>query len=345
MVGRRMRLLGAALAIAVWAAGGPGVRAETVDIRLSHFLPPVHGLHKDFMEPWARELEQRSGGTVRVSVFPGSAALGNVAQQYDQVLAGVTDIAHGLVGIPRGRFPRTTLMDLPFLFSDADQATRTLWALYQDGLLSEEFKEVKVLALHCHNPGLFHTREVPVRTMEDLRGLRMRTPSPAISTMLAYLGATPVGMPPGQVYEALQRGTLDGAAFPWDPINSFKLAEVLDFHLNARVYTTCFYFVMNERSYEHLPEMARQAVDALSGDDLIARFGPWWEAWDAPGQEAAVARGNAILELDEAERDQWRQALQPMIGQWLDERTAEGIDDARAIYEAAQRYAEQFAPR
>ncbi|MBL27858.1 MAG: C4-dicarboxylate ABC transporter [Rhodospirillaceae bacterium] len=342
MVGWRMRLLGAVLAVAAFAVVAPA-RSETVDLRLSHFLPPVHGLHKDFMEPWARELEKRSGGTVRVSIFPGTAALGNVAQQYDQVLAGVTDISHGLVGIPRGRFPRTTLMDLPFLFSSADQATRSLWALYKDGLLGDEFKEVKVLALHCHNPGLFHTRDVAVRTMDDLKGLRMRTPSPAISAMLAYLGATPVGMPPGQVYEALQRGTLDGAAFPWDPVNSFKLAEVLNFHLDARVYTTCFYFVMNRRSYQHLPEAARQAIDDISGDNLIPKFGPWWDAWDAPGLKAAVDRGNTILELDDAERAQWREALQPMIEQWLDERTADGIDDARDIYRAARHYAEEFA--
>ena len=115
-------------AAAVGLAGAAGsAAAQEIELTLSHFLPPVHGIHTDFIEPWARELEERTDGRVAVEIFPGTAALGNVAQQYDQVVAGVTDIAHGLAGIPRGRFPRTSIMDLPFLTEDAGVASRTLW--------------------------------------------------------------------------------------------------------------------------------------------------------------------------------------------------------------------------
>lgn len=307
--------------------------AQEVQLKLSHFLPPVHGMHTDFMEPWARELEARTGGRVAVEIFPGGTQLGNVARQYDQVRAGVVDIAHGLHGIPRGRFPRTSIIDLPFLTESADAATRALWAIFPE-YLEEEYPGVKVLALHAHNGGLIHTREQPVRTMDDLEGLRIRTPSPAISMMLEYLGAVPQGLPPGQVYESLQKGVIDGTVFPWDPIKSFNLVEVLNYHLDARTYTVSFFFVMNRARYDSLPDDIRAVVDEISGDNLIPKFGPWWNAWDQPGLEAAEAAGNQIIELSDAERDRWRAELQPMIEAYLDEVEAQGVGNAREIYAA-----------
>lgn len=330
------RLIAAGLLGAIAALGTfTPAAAETIELKLSHFLPPVHGMHKDFLEPWARELEKRSGGTVKVTIFPGGTQFGNVAKQLDQVRAGVVDIAHGLHGIPRGRFPRTSIIDLPFLSKSADAATRALWAVYPK-YLTGEYKGVKVLALHAHNPGLIHTRAKQIKTMDDLKGLRIRTPSPAISEMLKFLGATPQGMPPGKVYENLQKGVIDGTVFPWDPVKSFKLAEVLKYHLDARAYTVSFYFVMNENTYNKLPADVRQAIDETTGDALIAKFGGWWNGWDAPGLAEAKKRGNVITALSDDERARWREALKPMIEGWLGKLEKDGVADAREIYAALQ---------
>ena len=331
------------LAGAAFAAGmtvGP-LQAADYELKLSHFLPPVHGIHTDFLQPWAEELASCSDGRVAVEIFPGGTQLGNVARQQEQVLAGVVDIAHGLHGIPRGRFPRTSVIDLPFLTESADAASRTLWALFPDHL-AEEYEGLKVLALHAHNGGLIHTRGSQVATMEDMRGLRIRTPSPAISMMLESLGAIPQGMPPGQVYENLEKGVIDGTVFPWDPVRSFRLAEVLEHHLDARAYTVSFFFVMNRRSYDRLPAEVQACIDAASGDALVSRFGDWWNAWDAPGLAAAEEKGNSVATLIDEERDRWRAALAPMIEAYLDELESQGVENAREIYAAAQDYVAQF---
>lgn len=331
------------LAGAAFAAGMMvgTLQAAEYELKLSHFLPPVHGIHTDFLQPWAEELASCSDGQVAVEIFPGGTQLGNVARQQEQVLAGVMDIAHGLHGIPRGRFPRTSVIDLPFLTESADAASRTLWALFPDHL-AEEYEGLKVLALHAHNGGLIHTRGTQVATMEDMRGLRIRTPSPAISMMLESLGAIPQGMPPGQVYENLEKGVIDGTVFPWDPVRSFRLAEVLEHHLDARAYTVSFFFVMNRRSYDRLPAEVQACIDAASGDALIARFGDWWNAWDAPGLAAAEEKGNSVATLSDEERDRWRSALAPMIKAYLDELESQGVENAREIYAAAQDYVAQF---
>ncbi len=233
---------------------------------------------------------------------------------------------------------------MPFLVQTADAASRTLWALYPD-YLEPEYKDLRVLALHAHNAGLIHTREKPVRTMEDMAGLRLRTPSVAIAMMLEQLGASPVGMPPTQVYENLQKGVLDGTVFAWDAVYVFKLYEVLGYHLDARAYTTSFFFVMNERRYRGLPDDVRAVVDELSGEPLVAQFAAGWDRWDEPGLKASKERGDPIISLSDEERARWREALEPVIDRYLSEVESKGVENAREIYTKAQEYVAQFENR
>lgn len=315
--------------------------ANPIQLKLSHFLPSTHPTQRDFLEPWAQELEARTNGQVKVQIFPAGSSFGHVAKQMDQVRAGVVDIAHGLSGIPRGRLPRTSIIDLPFLVRGADAASKTLWKLYPDYLKSE-YRGVKVLALHAHNAGLIHTGSKKVSTMDDLNGLRLRTPSLAISMMLESLGASPVGMPPTQVYENLEKGVIDGTVFTWEAVNGFKLYEPLNYHLDAKAYTTSFYFVMNERKYKSLPADVRKVIDEMSGETLVNRFGDWWKQWDQPGIDAATKKGNEITQLTDEQRDKWRERLAPMIEKYLAGLEQKGIRDAREIYQKAQEYVVEF---
>ncbi len=82
---------------------------------MSHHLPPVFGLHKDFLELFARQLEEESGGEIKVDVQMASSALGKITKQWDQTVDGISDMSFGLHGIPRGRFPCTQVIELPFL--------------------------------------------------------------------------------------------------------------------------------------------------------------------------------------------------------------------------------------
>ncbi|MBM9595404.1 TRAP transporter substrate-binding protein [Roseitranquillus sediminis] len=329
-------LAGAALA----ALALPAAAQETT-LKVSHYLPTVHGIHTDFIVPWTEAITECTGGEVQFEISAAGSQLGNVARQQEQVMAGVVDIAHGLHGIPRGRFPRTSIIDMPFLTDDAGAATYALWELLPE-YLAEEYQGLKVLALHAHNGGLLHTNGARVETMEDMQGLRIRTPSPAVSEMLSTLGATPQGLPPGEVYENLQRGVIDGTVFPWDPVKSFGLNEVLTNHLDFGAYTVSFFFVMNENSYDSLSPEAQACIDELSGDALVGKFGDWWDAWDAPGREEAEAAGHEIITLSDEERARWREALQPMIQSYLETVKSEGVDNAEEIYRAMQDKVAEF---
>lgn len=324
-----VRLLCAALCLAF---AGTSPAQEKVELKLSHYLPPTHGLHVDFTEPWARELEKRTNGKIAVKMFPGNSSLGNPANQLDQVKAGVTDIALGLSGIPRGRLPRTTIIDLPFMTDSADAASRALWAIYPK-FLADEYKGLKVLALFAHNPGLIATRDKKVASLADLKGLRIRAPSVETQALLNAAGASPVGMPPGQVYENMEKGVIDGAMFPYDGIRGFKVDELTKFIFDADLYTTSFYFVMNQKKYESLPADVRKAIDEMSGDVLVSKFGGWWDKWDKAGMDAVKARNVTVTEVSARDKEAYRRQLAPVIDQQLAELEKSGVSNARQIYE------------
>lgn len=309
-----------------------GAASAATTLKVSHFLPAVHGIHTDFIVPWTERVSACSDGELQFEVFPGGTRLGNVSKQQEQLIAGVVDIAHGLHGIPRGRFPRTSLIELPFMTEDAGVASETLWDLYPTHL-KPEYKGLKVLALHAHNGGLIHTADTKVESIEDMKGLRLRTPSPAVSAMLKELGAVPQGLPPGAVYENIQKNVIDGTVFPWDPVKSYGLNEVLNYHLDAGAYTVSFFFAMNQRRYDGLSDKARACIDRESGRALVGRFGDWWDKWDAAGRKEAKAAGHTITSLTDKERRRWREALQPVIDNYI-ARIGERVDNAREIYEA-----------
>lgn len=328
---------------AAFAAAG-GAQAQSVELKVSHFVPPTHGFHVDVLEPWLKDLEKRTGGKVQGRLFAGNSPFGKTENQADQVKQGVVDVAWGLNGIPRGRFLRSSIMEMPFVAESADAASRTLWAMLPS-TLAEDYKGFKVLALHCHNPGLFHTRAKELKSIDDVKGLRIRAPNYPTQKLLESLGAAPVGMPPTQVYENLEKGVIDGAVFPWDAIKGFRLEGQLKHHLDARVYTACFHVLMNEQKYAGLPADVKKAVDDTTGAAMVNRFGALWAKWDQAGVDAVKPRGNVIVPVTEAVREKWRAQLQPVTDGLLAELEKGGIANPKAIHDEMRQRGVAFSKK
>lgn len=319
------------------------LRAQQIKLDISHYVGPTHGIEVDMLRPWAENLREQTDGAVDFEIHNVSSALGKAERQADQARAGVTDIAFGLAGIPRGRFPHTSVIELPFVVEDARAGSATLWELHKTGKLGSEYDGFKVLGLMTHHGALFHSVNKPVRELADLKGMRVRSPGPAVNAMLESLGASPIGMPPAQIYESLQKGALDGVATTWDLVGAIKLNEVLKHHTDGKVYVAAFYIVMNPDSYSSLPQKAQQVIDETTGDAWLPQFGPWWDKWDAAGKADAVARGHEIIEVDEATRNRWREELKPMTDQYLDSLKAEGVENPRELYETTLALVEKHA--
>jgi TRAP-type transport system periplasmic protein len=314
---------------------------DKVEIKASTFVPPTHWFYSDILTQWAEEMQKRTGGQATVRLFAGNSPFGNVANQADQVAAGVTDVAIGLNGVPRGRLPRTLMMELPLVARTSAAGTRTLWSMRQSHL-ADDFKGFKLLGLNCSGGVGFFTREKKVERLDDLKGLRIRAPSSQIQAALQHLGAVPITMGPAQIYESLEKRTLDGVAMVYDGLVGFRLENLVKYYYPADMFVTCFHAVMNQRKYDSLPAGVKKAIDETTGDAWTEAFPAGWvKSEKATG---AIAKGKGVVEaaVDPKLVQQWRVQLKPVIDQQLADTEKQGVSNARAIYEEMLRRADQY---
>ena len=320
--------------IALVAYGIGAASAQEINLKFSHFLGPTSFFQVDLVQPWASELESKTGGRVKVEVLHGGTPLGRVTEQSAQVRAGTVDIALGLRGAEGDRFPGSSIIELPFLVKDSLSGSRALWALYQDGSLADEYKDYKLLALSVHDPGLIHTISKRVVNLADLKGVRLRSPNKSVSAALEHVGALPVFLLPNEVMPAVKEGRVDGIVTNWaNPLQGFN--DHMKFHTDTQFYASAFFIVMNKAKYASLPAEVRTTLDAMSGEALVTRFGNLWVQWARPVREGASAPGHEVIVPDAATMAQWRDGLRPVADRYLSDLSAQ-FPKARAVYEVLQ---------
>jgi TRAP-type C4-dicarboxylate transport system substrate-binding protein len=333
------RICGAVLALGALMGASP-VDAQEVTLRLHQFLPAQAPIPKEFLAPWAKKVETESKGRIKIELYPSLQLGGTPAQLLDQVRDGVVDITWVPPGYTPGRYPKAETFELPFIASNGEKNSPAGWEFYEKNL-KDEFKDVKILAVNTHGPGLIHAKGNGVRKLEDMKGLKLRGPSRIVNKLVETLGATPVGMPVTAMADALSKGVIDGTVVPWEVTTPLRIAELVNTHTsfsgNRSLYITFFVFAMNKAKYESLPPDLKKVIDDNSGAETSKWAGKTMDDGDAPGLEAAKKRGNALVTLDAAEMARWKKAAEPVIVDWVAEMKGKGIDgqilinDARAM--------------
>ena len=302
-------------------------------LNVSHYMPPDHGTHVDFIAPWAKAVEAATEGGVSVIVHDGSSPLGRLEDQYAQVTSGIVDVAHSPAVLPPGRFPLTLLLNLPFMVAGSDQGTRMLWRLLQSHL-ADEYAGLHVLALHADSGGVLHTRDRLIARLEDLAGMRLRCPPGPMEAVLTRLGAVPVPLNPPQIYAAATQQEIDGAVMAWDVLAYTRTDASFRYHTDTALYVSPLYFVMNGARWSSLPAPTQQAIDAVSGPALIRRLGEWWHRWESPGRTIALSPGHTVTQLSSAELSRWQRAAAACNESYVDSLVRAGIAGARDTYDA-----------
>jgi TRAP-type C4-dicarboxylate transport system substrate-binding protein len=330
----RRSLVLCAVALSVLAA--LPAAAQTVTLRLHQMLPPQATIPAKAIVPWAQKVEAESGGRIKVQLFHAMQLGGAPPQLFDQARDGVVDITWTVLGYTPGRFPKTEVFELPFMSGSAESSSKAIQE-YVEKFAADEFKDVKLIAVHTHGPGLFHTKQ-PVTGLESLRGMKVRGGSRIINNMLTKLGATPVGMPVPAVTEALSKGVIDGTTIPWEVTPALKVSELVKNHTTFAgkegLYTQTFAFSMNKASYDKLPPDLKKVIDNNSGQVAAALFGKAMDDGDKTGREIAVKAGNRITELELAEVQRWRRTASTVETDWVNEVKAKGIDGTKLASEA-----------
>ncbi len=339
--GKLLRVAGATAAASLLVASAAS--AQDVVLRLHQFLPPQAPVPAQVLIPWMEKIEAESGGRIAFEHYPSMQLGGRPPDLMDQVIDGVVDVIWTLPGYTPGRFPRTEAIELPFLMTNAAAASKTLWTLGEKYMFDTEYRDVKVIGMWVHGPGLVHSSD-PIRSPDDLSGVRLRAPTRVTNMMLNNLGATTVGMPVPAVAESLSKGVIDGTLLPWEVTAAIKTSELVSNHTEfpgAPLYTAAFVLAMNKDVYEGLPDDLRAIIDANSGLEFSAHAGDTSQKFDAAGRQVATDLGNIIIELTPEEIDVWKAAAAPTIDTWISEMADKDID-GQALYDEAQALMAEF---
>ena len=299
-----------------------------VELTYSIFFPATHG-NTILAAEWAKEIEKRTNGAVKITMFPG-ATLTPANQCYDGVVKGISDIGMSVLSYTAGRFPLTEVIDMPLGYTSGYQVTRLINAYYNK-FQPKEFDDVKILYLHGHGPGVLHTNKKPVAKLEDLKGLKIRCTGTS-SEVVKHLGGTPVAMPQTETYDALQKGVVDGVMSPVETLKGWKFAEVIKYTtLNyGSAYSIGFFVAMNKAKWNALPKDV-QAVIQKVNEEWIEKTGRAWDEFDKIGIETTKAKGNQLITLSKKEDERWAGQVVPILGNYVERMKGKGLPGEEAL--------------
>ncbi|HEV57903.1 MAG TPA: TRAP transporter substrate-binding protein [Phycisphaerales bacterium] len=284
-----------------------------IELSYSVFFPPAH-IQCQTAQAWAEEIGRRTGGKVNITVYP-AGTLTKAPQCYEGVVSGISDIGMSCFAYTRGRFPLLEGIDLPLGYPNglvATQVATEITRKYQP----QEVADTHLLYVHAHGPGILASRK-PVRTLEDLAGLKVRATGLS-SKIVQHLGATPLAMSQPETYEALQKGVVDATFCPIETLKGWKQGEVIESVTETSIigYTTAMFVVMNKAAWDKLSPDVQQVFNEVS-DEWVVKHGQAWDQADREGKAFVEDLQHQIITLDEAEQQRWRAAVQPVLDEYV----------------------------
>ena len=334
------------LAAGVLCALAAGARGQEVTLKFHHFNPPGTPAHQRILKPWADTIMAASKGRIKVDIYPAMGLGGKPPELINQVRDGIVDVTFTLPSYTPGRFPISEVFELPFVNSDAVTMARAFQDFAAEHL-REEYKNFHVLAIWTHaGVGLHSTK--PVNSLEQFKGLTVRTSGPGGTLFLESVAAIPVSMQIPELPSALSRGVVDAAMLPFEILPAFKIQDMTKYHVTLdggrRFYAQTFVMLMNKARYEKLPPDLKKVIDDNSGLVLAENAARAWLDFEAVGEKAARTRGNEVIALSRVESDRIEKASSAAIDRWIDDVGRRGID-GRKMVDAARAAIAKHHPR
>lgn len=304
-----------AAACVALAAAGLAQAADPVKLKFTSFEPPMANITSNVLVPFTKEAAGASGGTLQIDMFAGGTLGRNPTQQLKLVADGVADMGWIVLAYTPGRFDDSEIVGLPFLTTNATEASVALHRLYlADKLVG--FNGLKMLALAATPPTVIHGN-VTVRLPGDLKGKRVRVSGDHLTRVVEALGGAPVQVAGGQIAESLARGVVDMTLNNWGFVGDFKVTEVTKEHFLIPLGSVAVGIVMRQDKFDALPPQARNAIAKASGEILARKVG---EAFDRQEIEVREKTGkspkNKVTAPSAAEVAEWRARVEPVNEAW-----------------------------
>lgn len=304
------------------------VFAKPIKLTYSSFFPPTHN-QSELAQAWCDEVKKRTNSQVTIYYYPGQTLI-QARQLYNGVVNGLSDIGMVLFADTRERFPVMEGVELPVGYSSGIQATRVANEVY-DEFKPKELMDTQVMYLHAHGPGLLHTREKAVRTIDDFNGLKFRGQGTS-TLVIKSLGGTPISMPMSHLYQSLQKGIVKGAFYPVEVNKGGGMGEVTNYLTisNSIAGTSSFCIVMNKDKWNKIPANLQKTIQKINAE-WVVKHGEAWDESDKIGFEYIKSRGHEIIELSTEEEDQWENAVTPVFDEYMGRMDNKGLDGLKIV--------------
>ncbi|MGE4657945.1 MAG: TRAP transporter substrate-binding protein [Gammaproteobacteria bacterium] len=313
------------------------LHAQEIRLKFHHMLPPVAPGHFAMTAPWVEKVEQDSGGRIKIDIYPSLHLGGQSPLLIDQVREGVVDFVWTLPGYTPGRFPRIEVFELPFINSNPVVMNLAIADFIDNH--PEEFSEYKIISVFVHAGNLIHSK-VPIRTVEDFTGLKLRIPTRVAGWMIEAWGATPIGTPVQKIPEMLSKGIVDGATIPFEASFALKVHDMVDYHIflddpvRERFNSQVLMIAMNRQTYANLPHDLQALIDANAGRGIARWMAEVWINSEKPGEAAAGESGEFIY-LPPSEVKKLREISEQQVADhWISVVAKQGIDGQALVDEA-----------
>jgi TRAP-type C4-dicarboxylate transport system substrate-binding protein len=328
-----------AVAAIVFGPGFASAAPEVITLKVSHFLPASSSFNQKNAIPWCDKINRESKGRLKCQIYPSMQLGGTPAQLFDQARDGVADIIWTVPTYQAGRFTKSEVFELPFMVKSAEKGSQAMWDYVHKNSM-DEFKGVKLIFTHVHDGSQLHFGSKSVKTLEDLKGLKIRSPNRIGAKTLAALGAIPVQMPIPAVPESLSKAVIDGASLPWEVTPSLKLNEICKTSTEtgpnqAKHANAIFVFAMNQAKYNSLPPDLRKVIDQNSGIETSRWVGKIWDEGVKASRQVSIDRHDIINTLSDYEYKRWVKATANVDDEWIKEVNAKG-GNGRALYNDAK---------
>lgn len=319
----------AALAAAILASGAvqPALAQDQVTLKFTHMFPPTHFGWKEGGQPFTEMITEATGGEVQFQNFPA----GQLGKDYIGLLgSGLADMAVLVGSYMPDKLPLTSVSELPVKYGSACEATGKLWAIAQPGgpLYEAEYKPQGLRPLFVAVLPTYKamTTSRELRTLDDLKGLKLRASGAAMEQTARALGAVPVQIQAPEVNDSLRRGTMDGAFWPYHSAPPYELDTLFKYGLEGpSLGSTSVIFAISEKKWEGLSDKAKAAFEEAAAQ-MQPRFCKWLDQDEARvRQEMIDQHGYVPVTVSAEEELRWQEKLAPVIDAWAQRMDGQGL--------------------
>ena len=323
-----------AIASVVGAIALPA-QAENMTLRFSQWIPAAHFSQKDGLHVLFKEIEKVTEGRVKISI--SAKALGPPPRQMQLAVDGVTDLAWGVHGYQPGVYPLAEMVTLPFLSKNTEANSVAYWRVFKAMFEKAGMhpKGVHTIALHVHPPGHIYNNKRPVKSVGDLKGLKLRATNATIFRTFKHFGAVPIS-PAGGVtalHQGLSKGVMDGTSFTDEAIFNFHVAKYIKYatHIPGGLYNTSFYLVMNQKKWDRISKKDQAAIMKVGGEAYAHKIGKLWDAQESSAVPKLKKAGVTTIIADGAMTARLKKVVDPYYKEWIAKAKKAGVDGEAAL--------------